>query len=47
MALRDAKKTAELTLSTYPEVRNREALKLTDEYSQTRGEVYAPILENK
>lgn len=47
MALRDAKKTAEFTLSTYPDVRNREGLKMQDEYSQTRGEVYAPILENK
>ena len=47
MALRDAKKTAEFTLSTYPDVRNREGLKMQDEYAQTRGEVYAPILENK
>jgi len=47
MALRDAKKTAENTLTNYSDVRTREGLKMQDEYAQTRGQVYAPILENK
>jgi len=46
-ALRRAKQTAEINLSTYKEVRNRSAIKRNDEYYQTRGEVYAPILENR
>ena len=46
-ALRRAKRTAENSLSTTEDMRNRSFIKRNDEYHQTRGEVYAPILENR
>ena len=46
-ALRRAKQTAENSLSTSQDMRNRSFIKRNDEYHQTRGQVYAPILENR